>query len=40
VAKTLESTWEELHNTVHAHPTLSEAIDEATGAAFNEAIHL
>lgn len=40
VAKTLESTWEELHNTVHAHPTLSEAIDEATGAAFNKAIHL
>jgi len=40
VAKNLESTWEELHNTVHAHPTLSEAIDEATGAAFNKAIHL
>ncbi|MEJ2051546.1 MAG: dihydrolipoyl dehydrogenase, partial [Calditrichota bacterium] len=40
VAKTLESTWKELHNTVHAHPTLSEVIEEATGAAFNEAIHL
>ncbi len=39
-AKTLESTWVELHNTVHAHPTLSEVIEEATGAAFNEAIHL
>lgn len=39
VAKSLESTWKELHNTVHAHPTLSEVIEEATGAAFNEAIH-
>lgn len=40
VAKTLESTWKELHKTVHAHPTLSEVIEEATGAAFDEAIHL
>ena len=39
-AKTLESTWVELHNTVHAHPTLSEVVEEATGAAFDEAIHL
>lgn len=40
VAKTLESTWKELHYTVHAHPTLAEVIEEATGAAFDEAIHL
>ncbi len=40
VAKTLESTWKELHKTVHAHPTLSEVIEEATGAAFGEAIHM
>ncbi|MCF7804504.1 MAG: dihydrolipoyl dehydrogenase [Candidatus Marinimicrobia bacterium] len=40
VAKSLEATWKELHNTVHAHPTLSEVIEEATGAAFDEAIHL
>ncbi len=39
-ARTLESTWKELHNTVHAHPTLAEVIEEATGAAFNQAIHL
>lgn len=39
-AKTLESTWKELHNTVHAHPTLAEVIEEATGAAFDQAIHL
>ena len=40
VAKSLEATWKELHNTVHAHPTLSEVIEEATGAAFDKAIHL
>lgn len=40
IAKTLESTWKELHSAVHAHPTLAEVIEEATGAAFGEAIHL
>ncbi len=36
---TLEATWEELENTIHAHPTLSEAIHEATSDAFGHAIH-
>ncbi len=40
LAITLEATYEELENTIHAHPTLSEAIHEATGAAFGRAIHI
>ncbi len=40
IAKALETTWEELHNTMHAHPTLSEAVMEAAGQAFNVAIHI
>lgn len=40
VAKTLETTYEELLRTIHAHPTLSEAIMEAAGQAYNEAIHI
>ena len=40
LAITLEATWEELENTIHAHPTLSEAIHEATSAAFGHAIHI
>lgn len=40
IAKTLETTWEELNSTMHAHPTLSEAIMEAAGQAFNAAIQI
>ncbi len=40
LAITMEATHEELENTIHAHPTLSEAIHEASTAAFGEAIHL
>jgi dihydrolipoamide dehydrogenase len=40
IAKALETTWEELHNTMHAHPTLSEAVMEAAGQAFDVAIHI
>ena len=39
IAKALEATWQDLARTVHAHPTLSEAIMEATLDAFGEAIH-
>jgi dihydrolipoamide dehydrogenase len=39
-AKALESTYIELLKTVHAHPTLSEGVMEAAGAAFGEQIHL
>jgi dihydrolipoamide dehydrogenase len=40
LAITLEVTNDELETTIHAHPTLSEAIHEATSAAFGHAIHI
>lgn len=40
VALKLEITTEELARTVHAHPTLSEAIHEAAEAALGHPIHL
>lgn len=40
IAKSLESTSVELARTIHAHPTLSEMIMEAAGAASGEAIHI
>ncbi|GAB4334909.1 MAG: dihydrolipoyl dehydrogenase [Calditrichia bacterium] len=40
VAKALETTNLELQHTVHAHPTLSEAIMEAAADASGEAIHI
>lgn len=39
LALTLEATHEEIGATIHAHPTLSEAIMEATHAAEGHAIH-
>lgn len=36
----LEATAEDIHNTIHAHPTLSEAMMEAAAAVFGEAIHI
>ena len=39
MAKALESTWEDLSMTVHAHPTLSEAIMEAAMDAQGHSIH-
>ena len=40
LAITLEATHEEIEATIHAHPTLSEAIHEATGQAYGAAIHI
>jgi dihydrolipoyl dehydrogenase len=40
LALRLESTVEELIRTIHAHPTMAEAIGEAAHAAHGEAIHL
>jgi dihydrolipoamide dehydrogenase len=40
VAKSLESTAQDLMRTIHAHPTLSEAVMEAAAAACGEAINL
>ena len=36
----LEATVEELVHTIHAHPTMAEAIGEAAHAAWDRAIHL
>jgi dihydrolipoamide dehydrogenase len=40
LARSLEATGEALIKTVHAHPTLSEAIMEAAANAYDEAIHI
>jgi len=40
LAITLEATHEEIEATIHAHPTLSEAVHEAVGQAFGAAIHI
>ena len=40
VAQTLETTYEEILQTVHAHPTISETIMEAVAEAYGEAIHI
>ncbi|MBX2977223.1 MAG: dihydrolipoyl dehydrogenase [Ignavibacteriaceae bacterium] len=40
IAKSLEATYESIVKTVHAHPTLSEAIMEAAAQAYGEAIHI
>jgi len=36
----LEASVEEIHKTIHAHPTLSEALMEAAAATTGEAIHI
>ena len=40
MALRLESTVEELIRTIHAHPTMAEAIGEAAHATHGAAIHL
>lgn len=40
VLKGAEGTQVELHRTIHAHPTFSEAVMEAAAAADGEAIHI
>jgi dihydrolipoamide dehydrogenase len=39
-ARKLETTGHEILNAIHPHPTMSEAIMEATAAAYGEVIHL
>ena len=39
-ARKLETTGHEILKTIHPHPTLSEAVMEATAAAYGEVIHL
>ena len=40
MAKALETTYDELFRTMHAHPTLAEGVMEAAGQAFDQAIHI
>ena len=40
IARMLETTYYEILKTIHPHPTLSEAIHEATADALGEAIHI
>ena len=40
LAVNLEATHEDIEATIHAHPTLSEAVHEANGAAYGMAIHI
>ena len=40
LAVQLEATAEDIHGTIHAHPTMSEAMMEAAASVFGEAIHI
>jgi len=40
VARKLETTYHEILNAIHPHPTMSEALKEATAAAYGEAIDI
>jgi dihydrolipoamide dehydrogenase len=40
LAITLEATYDDIASTIHAHPTLSEAVMEATEASHGHAIHI
>lgn len=40
LANKAEITADEIHQTIHAHPTMSEALMEAAASAYNEAIHI
>ena len=40
LAMNVEATIDEIHHTIHAHPTLSEALAEAAAATHGQAIHL
>jgi len=39
-ARTLETTAEQLYNTIHAHPTLTEGVAEAALDAYGRALHI
>ena len=40
LAISAELTKDEIENTIHAHPTLAEAIHEATSQAYGHAVHI
>jgi dihydrolipoamide dehydrogenase len=39
-ARTLETTYQEVLNSIHPHPTISESVKDAIEVAYGEAIHL
>ena len=39
-ARTLETTAEQIYNSIHAHPTLTEGIAEAALDAYGRALHI
>lgn len=39
-ARTLETTYQEVLNSIHPHPTISESVRDAIEVAYGEAIHL
>ena len=40
LALQMGATWKDIENTIHAHPTYAESLHEASGAAFDHAIHI
>jgi dihydrolipoamide dehydrogenase len=40
VGRTLETTYQEVLNSIHPHPTISESVKDAIEVAYGEAIHL
>ncbi|MEP7278987.1 MAG: FAD-dependent oxidoreductase, partial [Bacteroidota bacterium] len=40
VARKLETTYQEVLNSIHPHPTISESVKDAIEVAYGEAIHL
>ena len=40
VARKLETTWHEVLNSIHPHPTMSESVKDAIEVAIGEAIHI
>ena len=40
LAMTMESTYQEILDAVHAHPTLAEAVADATGVAYDQCLAL
>ena len=40
LARKLKSTYRDILDAVHPHPTMSEAVMEAVAAAYGEVIHL
>jgi len=40
VGRKLETTYQEVLDSIHPHPTMSEAVKDAIEVAYGEAIHL